>query len=102
MKQRPPRDFFVCPHCGAELPVDAKFCRECGADDEFGWNEDFGEEDDLPDGGYDGDGSFDYDEYVAREFSDRAPRPPLRVRAWRLVVVVVIVAFLLWCLALFH
>ena len=102
MKRPPPRDFFVCPHCGAELPVNAHFCRECGADEEFGWNEDFGEDDDLPDGGYDGDGSFDYDEYIAREFPDQAPRPTARRLMLRTVTIVVILAFLLWFLAMCH
>jgi len=33
-------DDFVCPHCGAELPARAKFCPECGSDDQTGWSED--------------------------------------------------------------
>lgn len=59
-------DYFVCPHCGADVLEHATFCRECGASDESGW----GEEDYAPDVdgsiGYDDD--FDYDEFVAREF----------------------------------
>lgn len=33
-------DDFVCPHCGAELPARAKFCPECGSDENTGWSED--------------------------------------------------------------
>lgn len=31
---------FVCPHCGADLPGGAKFCPECGSDENTGWSED--------------------------------------------------------------
>lgn len=31
---------FVCPHCGADLPERAKFCPECGSDENTGWSED--------------------------------------------------------------
>ncbi|MCP4425709.1 MAG: zinc ribbon domain-containing protein [Chloroflexi bacterium] len=33
-------DFFICPHCGAEVDYDAPACPECGSDDETGWSED--------------------------------------------------------------
>lgn len=33
-------DDFVCPHCGADLPARAKFCPECGSDENTGWSED--------------------------------------------------------------
>lgn len=33
-------DDFVCPHCGAELRAGAKFCPECGSDENTGWSED--------------------------------------------------------------
>jgi hypothetical protein len=32
-------DYFICPHCGAEVPADALACPECGSDDETGWSE---------------------------------------------------------------
>ena len=32
-------DGFPCPHCGETLAPKAKFCRECGASDDFGWEE---------------------------------------------------------------
>lgn len=36
---------FSCPHCGAEVPFDAKVCPECGSDEHTGWSEgaDYGE-----------------------------------------------------------
>ena len=66
--------YFSCPHCGSPVPSDAKICRECGASDDCGWNEDafddhYGEFD---------EDDFDYDEFVANEFpeqSNRAPNP---------------------------
>ena len=30
-------DVFECPHCGADVPVGAKVCRECGSDAGTGW-----------------------------------------------------------------
>lgn len=35
-----PDDYFVCPNCGAEVPVKAKCCPECGSDENTGWSED--------------------------------------------------------------
>ncbi len=63
--------FEECPHCGAELPPSARFCRECGADETVGWND----PDDHPDddAGDDFEDDFDYDEYLRREFPDQAP-----------------------------
>ena len=61
-------DYFVCPHCGAEVSHKARACPECGADDETGWAEDADKwRADIPTG-YGGDDDFDYDEYVRREF----------------------------------
>ncbi len=60
---------FPCPHCGATVAANARFCRECGADDSVGWDE-------QPDTDYDGyspDDDFDYDDFVRREFPDQAP-----------------------------
>ncbi len=37
---RPAAEDFVCPHCGADLPGGAKFCPECGSDENTGWSED--------------------------------------------------------------
>ena len=47
------RRSFVCPNCGADVPVGAAACRECGSDDSTGWSEDTLYDGlDLPDPGY--------------------------------------------------
>lgn len=33
-------DYFICPNCGAEVPVKALSCPECGSDEKTGWSED--------------------------------------------------------------
>ncbi len=33
-------DYFDCPNCGAEVPIKAKSCPDCGSDDNTGWSED--------------------------------------------------------------
>ena len=34
---RKKRATFECPNCGADVPVSAVVCRECGSDAETGW-----------------------------------------------------------------
>ncbi len=42
-------DYFVCPNCGAEVPVKSLSCPECGSDEKTGWSEDTMYDDlDLP------------------------------------------------------
>jgi hypothetical protein len=57
-----------CPHCGAELPPNAKACPECGSDEQTGWSE-AAQQDGLgiP------DESFDYQDFIEREFEGKAP-----------------------------
>ena len=60
----------VCPNCGADVPRKAKACPECGSDEQTGWSE--GAETGhlgLP------DDSFDYDEFVEKEFGAKKPIP---------------------------
>ena len=96
------REFFICRHCGAEVPVGARSCRRCGSDEETGWSESAGEwEENVPSSGYGGDDEFEYDEFVAREFPDQAA-PSGRRQAWRIVVAIVILAFLIWALLTFR
>ena len=59
-------DYFVCAHCGAEVACGSTVCRECGASEDSGWNDDQAawaeeQEDD-----------FDYDGFVRREFPSHA------------------------------
>jgi len=35
----PSHDFFVCSHCGAEVPVSKSICKQCGSEDSTGWSD---------------------------------------------------------------
>lgn len=87
-RPRRTRRTFECPHCGAEVEVGARACRECGSDASTGWQDD--EEIDyqsldIPDG------------YGPDEQSPRAPGRT-RPRWWAIVAVVAAAAFLWWVL----
>jgi zinc-ribbon domain len=86
----------ICPHCGAEVPRNAKACPECGSDEETGWSEKaHGERLGLP------DDEFDYDEFVKEEFE---PEKQIRPRGiswlWWTVAVILVVILMSWLLAL--
>ena len=73
--KRGEENWFVCPHCGAEVPAGAHACPECGSDDRTGWAEDADRwAADIP-AGYGEDDEFDYDEFIRREFPGQAGRP---------------------------
>ncbi len=76
---------FSCPHCGADVAETAKFCRECGSDDETGWKDDF-----TADQGYEEGDDFDYDDFLRREFPDQAPATPTTSKSLAFVVIVVL------------
>ncbi|MBC8874117.1 MAG: hypothetical protein H8E44_32155 [Planctomycetes bacterium] len=101
-KQRPTDDYFVCPHCGSDVPVGAASCRQCGASDDSGWSDDDYGSDGMSSEEYEPDADFDYDEFIRCEFPEHAApgnrRPTTR---WftSLVVVIVLIAFLLFVLA---
>ncbi len=60
----------ICPNCGADVPRKARACPECGADEATGWSEEARASGlDLP------DESFDYDDFVKREFGEKRPVP---------------------------
>lgn len=61
------KDYFLCPNCHTEVPMDAKSCPECGADDETGWKEGaahtgvLGEVED----------DFDYEDFIQRDMGNK-------------------------------
>jgi len=61
----------VCPNCGADVPAKARCCPQCGSDEQTGWAEEAAASHlGLP------DDSFDYDDFVKREFGGtKDPRP---------------------------
>jgi hypothetical protein len=61
----------ICPVCGAEVPPNAQACPECGADEHTGWSEEAdADRIGLP------DESFDYEDFVKREFGGgKNPKP---------------------------
>lgn len=91
--KKPRREIFECPHCGADVPIGSKVCRECGSDASTGWQD--GEEIDyqsldLPDG------------YAA---GDDHPGGPVseRRKLWIAItaLVLVVVLFAVWSGLLF-
>jgi len=80
----------ICPNCGADVPPKARACPQCGACDETGWSED------AQSGGLDiPEESFDYEEFVKREFGAKRYLP--RGIGWFWWAVSLIVAgVLLW------
>jgi hypothetical protein len=101
MKSKRNRATFVCPHCGADVPVGSQACTECGSDEETGWSEGADVwESGIP-AGYGDEDDFDYDRFVEQEFPERAPASPgqvLRRWCWRAGIAVLCLALLsyLW------
>ena len=76
-RKRSNKDYFICPHCGAEVRKDARACPECGSDEATGWSED-ADSAGLP-AGYRDDDDFDYEDFLRREFPQaRSQRRGLR------------------------
>lgn len=74
--------------CGTDVPSGARACPECGADEETGWSEEAAYENlGIP------DDSFDYDEFVKREFEGEASGDKRR-RFWKTAGVILLVIFL--------
>jgi len=60
----------ICPNCGAKVPPQAKACPECGSDEQTGWSEEaYAGGLDLP------EETFDYEDFVEREFGSKRPMP---------------------------
>jgi hypothetical protein len=86
----------TCPNCGADVPPQAKACPECGACDRTGWAEDadFSAGDlGVP------EESFDYNEFVEREFGRKKNLPPGISRFWWVVSLVIAVILLMFVLS---
>ncbi len=78
-----------CPNCGADLPRNARVCPECGSDDETGWSEEAAVSSlGLP------DDSFNYDEFVKKEFEGKAPARKKLHAIWMATAVALIILFL--------
>ena len=79
------RERFACPHCGADVSVGAKVCRECGSDAGTGWQD--GEEIDYQ--------SLDLPEgYATLPDHPGGPVPGTR-RRWIALVALLLAALLL-------
>ena len=89
-KRKSKQEYFSCPHCGADVPVGAAACRECGSDEETGWSEDAYGESLSTSEGYADEDDFDYDEFVHREFPEDATPRSLSARQLAVIVLVVI------------
>ena len=80
----------ICPHCGADVPQGAKACPACGADENTGWSEEACAGSlNLP------DESFEYDEFVEREFGKKRLLPYGVKWLWWVTALVVAVLFIL-------
>lgn len=90
-------DYFICPHCGAEVDKGASFCRECGSDRKTGWQEYPNVGADAT-SGYGEDDDFDYNEFVREEFpghSRHSARRPIK-RLLLIILVVLLCLSLIW------
>ena len=89
IKPEPPA---VCPVCGEDVPRGSLACPTCGADHNSGWREDAENYDglDLP------DDSFDYDEFVQREFGSTIKPAGIKTIWWITAIVVLAVSIALY------
>jgi hypothetical protein len=94
MKKTKPGPPAVCPVCGEDVPRGSLACPACGADHNSGWREEAGNYDglDLP------DDSFDYDEFVQREFGSTIKPAGIKMIWWITAIVVLVVSILLYFL----
>lgn len=88
-RARPRREFFECPHCGADVAIGSKVCKECGSDASTGWQS--GEEIDYQ--------SLDLPEgYSADPEHPGGPLPTHRSWWFVAAAIVSVLAVLLWSL----
>jgi uncharacterized membrane protein YvbJ len=80
----------ICPNCGAVVPSGARACPECGADERTGWSDDArADQLGIP------DDSFDYADFVEREFGGKKPKRKNQF-LWAAVALILIVVFVLF------
>lgn len=87
----------ICPHCGAEVPRNARACPECGSDESTGWSDRAtADRLGLP------DEEFDYEEFVQNEFEET--RATVRPRSigwfWWIIAVIALGAVAIFLLGL--
>jgi ribosomal protein L40E len=88
-------DYFICPHCGAEVPARSWACPQCGSDEKTGWSDGAGE------AGAGADDDFDYEEFLRREFpSNHCPKFGRRPALFVALTVLALIAALTWLLFL--
>ena len=82
----------VCPHCGADVPANAKACPACGSDETTGWSQEARTNGlDLP------EEDFDYEDFLQREFGSKRPIPRGIHWIWWVIALAVIIALVaLW------
>lgn len=98
-------DCYLCPECGAEVPVGSKGCQACGprkvaqkmrrkkakaARKKRSW-----EQDSMYDGVDFPDEDFDYEDYVEREFGGK-PHRQIGIAWYWWVTAVVLLAAMIW------
>ena len=87
----------ICPNCGADVPRNAKTCPECGSCESTGWSEEAQVDSlDLP------DESFDYEDYVQREFGPKRRLPRGISPIWWVITIGVVLALLGFITQLFR
>ncbi|MHC4268304.1 MAG: zinc-ribbon domain-containing protein [Planctomycetota bacterium] len=75
-------DYFCCPNCGAEVPIKAKSCPDCGSDENTGWSDETI---------YDGLDLNEYDE------SDEKPKASLfQNKNFLYIVIIVTILVFIW------
>jgi len=84
-----PDGYFVCPHCGAELPNEAGFCPKCGSDNKTGWSEN------AEDTGMELPGDYtesDYNKFIQQEFGKGRTS---KLTYWFTAILLIVIVFLL-------
>ena len=90
LPRRPRREKFECPHCGADVDMGAKSCRECGSDASTGWQD----EDELDAASVDLPQGYARDEDHPSEGGTGGYLPEKRSGVMRAVAILVVLAFI--------